>query len=39
MAGGSGDDLQRALARLSEREALIAQLSAEIAAMRTAGAG
>jgi hypothetical protein len=39
MAGGSGDDLQRALERLSEREALIAQLSAEIAAMRTAGAG
>jgi hypothetical protein len=39
MVGGSGDDLQRALERLSEREALIAQLSAEIAAMRTAGAG
>jgi hypothetical protein len=37
-AGGSESDLARALARLDEREALIAQLSAELAA-RSAGGG
>jgi hypothetical protein len=37
-AGGSESELARALARLDEREALIAQLSAELAA-RSAGGG
>jgi len=35
VSGGDAAELTRALARLSEREALIAQLSAELAARRT----